>query len=497
MRNIDLLRERLKKVCCLRETSELLSWDQETMMPSGSGAARADHIAVVTELAHEILVGDETRELLDKAKADGVEEGTDDYYFLRRCEREYQRATCVPQKVVSDLAAAASRARDTWVRARLAKDFEMFADDLKAVVDLTREAAKCYGYEEHIYDALLEGYEPGLKTSQVRKVFAGLRSFLIDLVKRIGDAKQVDCTVLQQNFDIAAQRVFCRRLSTDMGYDWTRGRTDDVIHPFCTSFSSRDVRITNIYKEEEVTRAIFGALHETGHAIYEQGTPEKWMHTFLEGGASMGIHESQSRLWENVIGRSYPFWEYYYGSLRTAFPRQLDNADLNVFWRAINKVMPSFVRTEADEVTYNLHIMIRFEIETALMEGKLEVKDIPSAWNDLMHDYLGITPPDHTAGCLQDVHWPMGLFGYFPTYALGNLFASQQWEKMQEDISGLDDHLRHGRLGVIREWLASHIYCHGQALLPEELIVKATGRPLSAEPFMNYLEKKYAAIYNL
>ena len=527
------LLEKVKEIACLNEILEFLTWDLEVGMPVGADQARADQMGVVSKLAHALSTAPEYAGLLEKAEAELKEEqaaaekntceneqqgqaegscatsvgGSDSPYsldnlevkahLLRKVRRSVDSNAKVPQEVASELTAAVSKAQSVWMQARQNNDFASFREPLEKVVELCRKKAQALGYEEHIYDALLDVYEPGLTVSQVSKVFGGLRPKLVSLVERIKKAKAPERRVVSREYPVKIQKQFCHRIMTDMGYDWTRGRLDPVLHPFCCSFSTRDVRVTNNWNAKDVTKATFTALHETGHAIYEQGSPVEWTHTPLEGGASMAIHESESRLWENIIGRSHAFWEYYYPIFQSYFPAQTEGVGLEEFYRAINYVTPSFIRTEADEVTYSLHIMLRFELEKALIEGSLEVKDLPKAWNEAMQDYLGITPPTDSQGCLQDVHWSSGLFGYFPAYALGNLIGAQTWAAVKKDLGDTEAILRAGQLGKIRGWLQEHIYAWGQRLYPNELLRVAVGGDLKAQPFVDYLENKYSQIYDI
>lgn len=510
----EQLLKKIKEITCLNEILELLTWDLETGMPIGADEARADQMGVVSELSHQLSTSEEylqlikaSEEELAEEKKSGSEVKSSSPYdlhnldvkadLLRKVRRDADNNSKVPASVASALTAACSKAQSVWMKARQNNDFASFREPLERVVELCRAKAEALGYKEHIYDALLDVYEPGLTTAQVSKVFGELRGSLVSLVSRIAKAKQPQLRVINKIYPIELQRRFCHRIMSDMGYDWTRGKVDDVIHPFCCSFSTRDVRVTNNFSEQAVTKAMFTALHETGHALYEQGSPSEWTHTPLEGGASMAVHESESRLWENIIGRSKAFWEFYYPVFKSYFPAQTAGVDLEEFYKAVNYVTPSFIRTEADEVTYSLHIMLRFELEKALIEGSLAVKDLPEAWNSAMSDYLGIVPNTDTEGCLQDVHWSSGLFGYFPAYALGNLIGAQTWQALKKDVGDTDEVLRHGQLGTIRNWLHDHIYVYGQRLYPTELLKVATGEQLEAGPFVDYLEKKYGALYNL
>ncbi len=497
MKYLQKLKDELRPIYCLRAVSELLSWDQETYMPKGAASARAEQSAAISKISHGLLCSPEMGELIANAQAEIKDPTSEDAHLVRLAAIEYDRERKVPAELVAKLSEACSKAQTAWVDARAQGRFALMQNEIADVVNYTRECAEFYGYKDHIYDAMLEYYEPGTTVAQLDKVFSELRPHLVSLVSRIKEAKAESHDLWKQKYPIKNQRIFANLISSAMGYNWNNGRTDDVIHPFCCSFSTQDVRITNTYKEYEPTRSLFTALHETGHALYEQGSPECWQHTPLEGGTSMGWHESQSRLWENIVGRSLPFWEYFYPRYRELFSEQLETCELPLFYRAINEVHPSFIRTEADEVTYNLHIMLRYELEKSLLDGTLQVKDIPEAWNESMKSYLGIIPSHDGEGCAQDVHWPLGLIGYFPSYALGNIRSAQVWERLRRDIPQIDDELRRGNLLIVRDWMAKHVYCWGRRLLPNELQLEAVGQELRAEPFVAYLENKYKDIYKL
>ncbi|MBQ7569086.1 carboxypeptidase M32, partial [bacterium] len=494
---LQKLKEEIRPIFCLRAVAELLSWDQETYMPKGAAQARAEQSATISKLSHSLLCSPAMGELIEKAQAEIEDPNSEDGHLLRLIRTEYERERKVPSELVSKLSEACSKAQNAWVEARAQGKFALMQNEIADVISYTRECAEYYGYKDHIYDAMLDYYEPGTTVAQLDKVFTELRPHLVSLVSRIKNAPLPEHTLWKQKYPIKNQRIFANNISSAMGYNWDYGRTDDVIHPFCASFSTRDVRITNTYKEFEPTRSLFTALHETGHALYEQGSPESWRHTPLEGGTSMGWHESMSRLWENVIGRSLPFWEYFFPRYKDLFSEQLESCDLPLFYRAVNEVTPSFVRTEADEVTYNLHIMLRYELEKELLSGALQVKDIPEAWNESMKAYLGIVPSNDKEGCAQDVHWPLGLIGYFPSYALGNIRSAQVWETLKADIPDIDSELRRGNLLIIRDWLAKHIFCWGRRLLPNELQQQVVGKELCADAFISYLETKYSTIYKI
>lgn len=494
---LEALKKRLRMIYCVREASSVLSWDQETGMPAGAGEARSAQMSALSELSHDMLVAEETGRMIEEAAGEVADEASEDGHLVRRARREFQRETKLPSDLVAEHAAATSRAQMCWTRAKRTKDFALFEPELTKILDLTRRIADCYGYDEHPYDALLETYEPGLRTARLKPLFEAMRPKLVDLVQRIGERPKIDDAILRKHFPVPQQKEFIHRLAREVGYDFDHGRIDVAEHPFCISFSSLDVRITNAYDERFIGRSVFGCLHETGHALYEQGSPAEYLHGPLEGGCSMGIHESQSRLWENVVGRSRPYWNHYFPQLAQVFPEQLKGHGAEEFHRAINRVEPTFIRVESDEVTYNLHIMLRFELELAMLEGKLQPKDVPAAWNAAMKDYLGLTPPDDGMGCLQDVHWSIGLFGYFPTYTLGNLLAAQMWESIQRDVPGVDEQIGQGRFDGILGWLRQKVHRWGARLMPEELIREATGRDLEAEPFLRYLEGRFGGLYGL
>ncbi len=496
--SIERLRAKLKYVWSLRACESIIGWDQLVMMPAGGGGVRAEQKAALSEAAHSALIDDSFRKALDEAEETvcNLPEDSDDRCLVRAARWHFERARALPTTLVKELAHATGLAYPAWVEARKNKDFTSFVPYLEKVYKLSREAAHCYGFKEHVYDALLEGYEPGMTASKVSSLFSELKRPLVELVASItSSGKQPSVDLLEQDFAVNIQRRFVEQLAPMIGFDMTRGRIDLSVHPFCSASSSRDVRLTLRYCSRNLPSAVFGLLHEAGHGMYEQGSPSRFDGTPLKGGCSLGIHESQSRLWENHVGRSREFWEYHYPRLQAIFPYQLQGYSIDEFYKAINKVRPSFIRVEADEVTYCLHILLRFEIECKLLEGALEVTDIPEVWNSLMEEYLGIVPPDDAAGCLQDVHWSEGLIGYFPTYCLGSLAAAQIWEKASTEIEHLGEYIARGDYEPLRSWLAQNIYCHGAKFFPEELMVRSTGRPLEVRPFLQYLQRKFSDIY--
>ena len=381
------------------------------------------------------------------------------------------------------------------MEARKANNFKGFASSLERMFDIAREEAEHLGYTDHIYDALLDQYEEGGTAADARTMFETVKGPQVDLVRRIAEKPEVDDSFLTGNWDAGDQAKFTEKLLAKIGFDMSRGRQDTAPHPFCTGWSVNDIRLTNRFQSYLGT-SIFGALHEGGHGMYEQGSPQKWDLTPLAGGVSLGVHESQSRFWENIVGRSRGFWKSTLPDLNAAFPA-LGNPSLDTFYRAINKVRPSFIRVEADELTYNLHVLIRFELECAILTRELDVADLPEAWNAKYTEYLGVTPRTDSEGCLQDVHWSGGMIGYFPTYSMGNLLSYQIWETLKKDVTNTEELFEAGNFAPILEWLVQKVYSHGRSIPPKELVLKVTGMPLSADEYLAGLSAKYTELYGL
>lgn len=498
-KKIDRFRELLEEIHDIGAASAVLSWDQQVMMPSGGAEGRASQLATLNRLAHERFTGDEMVEALEAAReeAEGLDPDSDDARLVSEVGREIEKQRKVTSEWVSAFSRATSLGQQVWQQARADSDFASFSPKLEEILQLRREYAGFFEPYDHIYDPLLDDYEPNMKTAQVKEIFAHLRDPQVELVQAIAEVGPTDDSPLHQPFDVEKQQAFGEEVIEAFGYDFERGRQDKSAHPFTTSFGIGDVRITTRFDPEFLSPALFATFHEAGHAMYEQGIKVELARTPLADGASLGIHESQSRLWENLVGRSLPFWSHYYARLQEFFPEQLAEVNLGSFYRAANRVEPSLIRVEADEATYNLHIMLRFELEQALMEGDLQIGDLPAVWNDRMDEYLGITPPDDAQGVLQDIHWSAGLVGYFPTYALGNLIACQWWERIQEDIPDLADLVGRGEFEPLLSWLRNNIYQHGSKFKPVELIKRITGEGLSAEPYLAYLRRKFGEIYGL
>ncbi len=489
------LKARLADVDALQAAVTIMDWDQQTFMPPGGGSARAVHVGILSRMAHETFVAEETRRLLEDASAEVSPESVDGS-MIRVARRDLDLRTKIPTALVEEKSRLASEAHEIWVRARAANDFRSFSPSLERMVEIAREEADCLGFVEHVYDALLDQYEEGATAADVRGMFEAIRAPSVELVTAIQSSpRQVDDSKLYGSWDIRKQTAFTERIVKDVGFDFDRGRQDTAPHPFCTNWSVGDVRLTTRFKEY-VGSAIFGSLHEAGHGMYEQGSPMEWDRTPLAGGVSLGVHESQSRLWENIVGRSRSFWKRYLPDLQSAFG-ELSGIGLEDWYRSINKVAPSFIRVEADEVTYNLHIMVRFELECDMLTGALAVKDLPEAWNSKYVAYLGIRPKSDSEGCLQDVHWSGGSIGYFPTYSMGNLLSYQIWDTLRGDVGDTDALIEKGDFGPILGWLREKIYRQGRRYSPKDLVLRVTGKPMGAEAYLAGLSAKYREIYGI
>jgi carboxypeptidase Taq len=498
--NYKKLLQHLGEMVDLQEASALLAWDQETYMPPGAAQSRAMQLATLNKLIHQKFTSDEIGELIDALEPElpSLDPDSDQACIVKQISREYDKQRRVPSEWVAEFSKATSMAQESWKQAKQNSDFPTFEPDLKIVLDLRKQYAEFFKPYDHIYDPLLDDFEPGMKTEDVRQVFEDLRPKQVELVQAIIDSQhQVDDDILYQNFNEQKQWDFGLEVAKAFGFDFNRGRQDKSAHPFTISFSRDDVRITTRLKPDFLSTGLFGTLHETGHGLYEQGPSPSLARTPVAAGASLAIHESQSRMWENLVGRSLPFWVGFYPRLQEVFPSQLGGVNLEDFYPAINKVERSLIRTEADEATYNLHIMLRFELELALMDGKLEVSDLPEVWNTKMDEYLGITPTSDAEGVLQDIHWSTGIFGYFSTYALGNLVASMFWEKILEDIPDLEQQFEERKFAPLLNWLNDKVLQHGAKFQPADLIRRVTGSDLTAEPYVRYLQSKFGEIYKL
>ncbi len=500
MTNLQQLRDRLAEISDLNHISSLVGWDQQTYMPSGGSAARAEQGATLQKIVHERFIADETGRLLDAAAAEvnGLDPDSDDARLVGVTRRDYEKSRKVPAELVAEIARVTGQAVDVWTEARAASDWRPFSPYLARIFELQRQLAEALGYTDRAYDALLDRFEPDMKTAQVQAVFDAIKPDLIDLVKALtAHGQAVSDEVLRREYDEQKQWDFGLEVIKRYGFDFKRGRQDRSVHPFTTSFSIDDVRITTRVDRHFLSPALFGTLHETGHALYEQGIGHALERTPLADGASLGMHESQSRLWENLVGRSRPFWKFFFPVLKGIFPDQLADQTAESFYRAANKVSPSFIRVEADEVTYGLHIMLRFELENDLLEGRLKADEVPEAWNAKMQEFLGITPPRMAVGALQDIHWSSGLIGYFPTYQLGNLISLQLWDQINADLPELASQIEHGEFAALLSWLRARLHQHGRKFTSGELLQRITGGGLDPAPYLKYLKAKYGEIYDL
>jgi carboxypeptidase Taq len=484
----------------LVSAAALLRWDQATYMPEGGNAARGRQLATLEKLAHDRLTDPQLARLLDRIAPRAEREGAESFAarVVRVARRDVERATKVPAAFVSAFANHRAELYERWTKARPANDFAAVSSLLAKTVEMSRQYAEYFAPYDHIADPLIDLMDPDVRTAAVRTVFAELRRELVPLVEAITSAAPADDACLRQAFPEDAQLAFGAAIAAKFGYDWTRGRQDKTHHPFMTKFSLGDVRITTRVATNDLSEALFSTLHEAGHALYEQNIDRAFEATPLADGTSAGVHESQSRLWENLVGRSLPFWKGHYPALQDAFPAQLGKVSLDAFYRAINRVERSLIRTNADEVTYCLHVIMRFDFEVELLEGTLAVADLPEAWRARARTDLGVTPPNDADGCLQDVHWYDGFVGgAFQSYALGNLMSAQFFDAAVRAHPSIPHDIEAGRFDTLRGWLAQNIHVHGRALSADEIVLRATGSPLSAGPYLSYLRTKYGALYGV
>ena len=498
-KNLNKLKKIIYEINDINHAAAVLGWDQETYMPKGGINDRANQLSTLSKISHEKFTSSEVGELIEAAKEEVKHQSktSDDFCLIKVLDKDYQKSIKVPTKLVTEMSKASSLGQQSWAKARQESDFSLFADPLKKLVSLKQEYAKIFTPYDHIYDTLLDDFEPGLKTKDVKEIFDKLRSKQVELLKRVAEKHEINNKFLSQDFDEKKQWNFGVEAITKFGYDWNRGRQDKTEHPFTTNFGIDDVRITTRTCKNYLPMGMFGSMHEAGHAMYEQGIPKSLARTPLAGGASLAFHESQSRMWENLVGRSLPFWTHFYPKLQSMFSSQLSNVKLEDFYRGINKVSPSLIRVEADEATYNMHIMLRLEIEIGLIEGSMSVADLPEIWNSKMSEYLGINPSNDAEGVLQDIHWSMGAIGYFSTYALGNLISVQLWECIKRDIPTLNSQIESGNFEELLSWLRKNVHIHGAKFEPQVLIEKITGSKITPEPYINYLTEKYSRIYEL
>ena len=499
----------LRSVGHLGSISALVSWDQETYMPEAGAHMRAEQSSLLAALIHERLTETRVGDWLAACEADAdlMKPGSVTAANIREMRCDYNKRTKLPASLVAELAATGSRAQHVWKDARQKSDFKMFAPWLDKMFELQRQKARCYGVPDggELYDALIDEYEPGVTAREIAGVFGPLRDQLSALVRAVSESKKkVNTSCLTLKIEPQAQHAFGQDVLRAMGFDLNAGRLDTTAHPFCSGFAAGDTRLTTRYRDEKFTDALFGTMHEGGHGIYEQGLPKadvgKKHGVFgqpLAEAISLGIHESQSRMWENFVGRSREFWTWAMPIAAKKMSPKFKKFSVDQMYAAVNTTTPSLIRVEADEGTYNMHVMIRFEIERALLSGDLKVKDVPGAWNERYDSFLGVKVPDDRRGCLQDVHWSFGLVGYFPTYTLGNLYAAQFWEKINKDLPSLKKDMSKGKFLELRDWLNDKIHKHGRRYRAAELCRKVTGKDLSAEPLLRHLRAKAQAVYGV
>ncbi|MFN8177300.1 MAG: carboxypeptidase M32 [bacterium] len=480
----------------LSKASQVLEWDQETMLPEGGAPARGDHLATLAKVAHEKLVARDFRKALKEAE--GAATAPRDKAMLREARRDHHRAAKIPGELVEEVTRAESRGLAAWRKAYRTSRWNDFESYIMTIVRLKRRVADAVGYAGVPYDAMLDVYEPGATVAELDPLLGALEEATKPLVRKIAASKKrPDGKIVTRKFPKDAQLAFGREVVAAMGFDFSKGRIDLSTHPFCSGFGPGDVRLTTRVFEDELKPCLFGLIHEAGHGLYEQGLDEKLQRTPVGTAVSLGIHESQSRLWENVVGRSIPFWKHFLPKAQAVFPEQLGGVSLEAFHFAVNEVVPSFIRVEADEVTYNLHIVLRYGIEKGLFDGTIRPKDLPTIWNRRMKELLGIVPERDSEGVLQDIHWGMGLYGYFPTYSLGNLYAAQIWDAVKRDMPDIESRIEEGSFLPLREWLRKKIHRWGREYPAAELMRRATGKTPDSRYFTEYVNAKYGELYDL
>ena len=491
------LKSLLGEIADLRHAIALVEWDERVTMPPGGAAVHGEVLATLHRLAHEQLTSDAVGAALgalQEGTTPAADPDSDDARLIRVTARDYRKAIRVPSAFVAEQARVVSAAQHLWQQARAASDFARFESHLRRVLDLKREYVSFFPRADHPYDRLLDEFEPGMTTADVRALFDALRPRQVDLVRAATDGPVADDAFLAVPYAESEMMGFAEEVVTSFGFDWTRGRQDRSTHPFATGIGADDVRITTRFVKEQPFALLFGTMHEAGHALYEQGVSPSLNRTLLEGGTSLGVHESQSRLWENLVGRSLPFWTHFFPRLQARFPAQLSHVTARQFYQAINRVAPSLIRVEADEATYNLHVMLRVELEIGLIEGTVDPADLPELWRTRMAEYLGVTPATDAEGVLQDIHWSAGLFGYFATYTVGNVVAAQFWETFGAAHPDRDEAIGRGDFAPLRSWLGAEVHWHGCKYEPQELLRRVTGTSVDPEPYLRYLEEKYRAV---
>jgi carboxypeptidase Taq len=482
------LKRRLGEVMDLSRASHYLDWDQQALMPAGAAPLRAEQSATLERVMYERFISPEIGNLLEELRGyeESLDPESDEASMIRVTRRDWEKARKVPIELRGEIAHAAAEALPVWVEARKSSDFKSFLPHLERNVELKRRYIECFDGEP--YDILLDDYEEGMKTSEVAEVFDELKRELVPLIDE-AKANPVDDSFLHTTFEIDKQRELNATILEHFGWDPNYWRFDEIVHPAAYSFGTTDIRITTRYAEDGL-ESVFSAMHEFGHGLYERQVDPALERTPLCNGVSLGLHESQSRMWENLVGRSLPFLRWFYPRVQEAFPSQLRSVELEDFYRAVNRIVPSFIRVDADQVTYNMHVILRFELEQEIVTGAIALADVPEAWNAKMQEYLGVDVPDDRRGVLQDVHWSGGGFGYFPTYALGNVMSLQIWERVHEAIPDLDEQFEQGEFTALREWLGQNLHRYGRKFTPQETLQRVAGSPLDAGPYLRYLKDK-------
>ena len=490
---LERLKARLADQHSLDGLLTLLAWDQRTVMPPAGAGHRADHVALLQRLSHELLTDPEVGRLLDELEPveASLDPDSDDASFIRVARRDFQKAVRVPAELRAEMARAASEAAPVWVRAKSTSDFALFLPLLERNIELRRRYIACFEPQPDPYDILLDDFEPEMKSVEVTRIFDEVKAELVPLIAEQAD-REVDDSFLTGRFPPDRQVALGWEVVDLFGHRPGAWRIDPTEHPFEAGVGIDDVRITTHYHEDSL-KSLFSTMHEYGHGLYQHQLPSRIAHLPVGSEASLGMHESQSRLWENLVGRSLPFWRFFYPRLREVFPEQLRSVELARFYAAINRVRPSLIRIRADEVTYGMHVILRFELEQDIVNGDVELRDLPGRWAEKMHEYLGIEVPDDASGVLQDMHWSVGLIGYFSTYLLGTVMSVQIWEKAADDIGDLDQQIERGEFAALREWLGENVHAHARKFPPQEVLRRATGATIDAKPYLAYLRKKYGA----
>ncbi len=493
----ELIKE-VKEISILGSCASVLGWDERTYMPRQGAEHRSNQLGLIARLSHERFTSSKIGDLLAKSESDGLKAGdTPEAANLREIRHQYDKATKLPSDLVEEMTKTTSLAQGKWAEARAKSDFKAFQPWLEKIVAIEQKVADAYGWKGERYNALLDNYEPGATVDDIASVFEKLRGELVTLLQKIKNApKKPDVSIIEREYNIEMQRVFGESVAEAMGFDFAAGRLDITTHPFCSGFGPGDTRITTRYNPRRLNDALFGIMHEAGHALYEMGIQKaEYFGEPMGEAASLGIHESQSRMWENQVGRSKEFWVYFLPQAKRIFRPSLDNVSLDAFYGAVNYVTPSYIRVEADEATYNLHILLRFEIERAMLTGDLKPADVAHEWNSRFEKYFGLKVDNDANGCLQDVHWSAGYIGYFPTYTLGNLYSAQFFAKARQDMPNLGKQFEQGNYAELLAWLRKNIHMHGQRYRATDLVKRVTGQPLSAQPLVDYMNKKYGEIY--